>query len=85
MYIISLIILIFIYKYILVVLIIIELLILNLSLIIYIIFNFINLEIFIIYYLVFRVCEGVLGLGLLVLIVRFHGNELYFLFHINKF
>lgn len=85
MYIIILVILIFIYKFILVVLIVVELIILNISLIIYIVFRLVNLEVFIIYYLVFRVCEGVLGLTLLILIVRFHGNELYYLFNIKKF
>jgi len=52
---------------------------------IYIIYSLINLEIYIIYYLVFSVCEGVLGLSLLVLIVRIFGNELYYTFNISKF
>lgn len=69
----------------LVVLIVIEVIVLNLSIIMFIIFSIINLEIFIIYYIVFRVCEGVLGLALLTLVVRFHGNELYYLVNINKF
>lgn len=73
------------YKFILVVLIVVEIIILNLSIIIFIIFRLINLEIYIIYYVVFRVCEGVLGLALLTLMVRFHGNELYYLVNINKF
>lgn len=69
----------------LVVLIVIELIVLNLSIIIFLIFRLSNLEIYIIYYLVFRVSEGVLGLTLLVLIVRYYGNELYYIFNISKF
>lgn len=68
-----------------VVLIVVELIVLNLSIIIFLIFRLNNLEIYIIYYLVFRVSEGVLGLTLLVLIVRFYGNELYYIFNISKF
>jgi len=77
--------LIFIYKYILILLILLELVVLNISLIIFIIFRLIKLELYLIYYLVFRVCEGVLGLGLLVLVVRFYGNEFYYLINIRKF
>lgn len=77
--------LIFIYKFILVILIMFELIILNLSIIIYLIYSLINLDLFIIYYLVFIVCERTLGLALLVLIVRYHGNELYYLFNLRKF
>lgn len=69
----------------LVVLIIVELIVLNLSIIIFLVFRLNNLEIYIVYYLVFRVSEGVLGLTLLVLIVRFYGNELYYIFNISKF
>lgn len=69
----------------LVILMVIEIIILNLSIIIFIIFRIINLEIFIVYYIVFRVCEGVIGLSLLILVVRFHGNELYYIININKF
>jgi len=69
----------------LVVLIIVELIVLNLSIIIFLVFRLNNLEIYIVYYLVFRVSEGVLGLALLVLIVRFYGNELYYIFNISKF
>lgn len=62
-----------------------EIIILNLSIIIYLIYRLINLDLFIIYYLVFIVCERTLGLSLLVLIVRYHGNELYYLFNFRKF
>lgn len=77
--------LIFIYKFILVVLIIFEIIILNLSIIMYLIYRILNLELFIVYYLVFMVCERTLGLSLLVLIVRYHGNELYYMFNFSKF
>jgi len=63
----------------------IELMVINISLIIFLIFRLINLEFYLIYYLVFRVCEGVLGLRLLVIIVRFCGRDLYFIFNISKF
>jgi len=69
----------------LVVLIVVELIVLNLSIIMFLVFRLNNLEIYMIYYLVFRVREGVLGLTLLVLIVRFYGNELYYIFNISKF
>lgn len=77
--------LIFIYKFILVVLMIFEIIILNISIIIYLVYRIMNLDLFIIYYLVFIVCERTLGLSLLVLIVRYHGNELYYIFNIRKF
>lgn len=32
-----------------------------------------------------RVCERILGLALLILIVRFYGNELYYLFNVRRF
>jgi len=62
-----------------------ELVVLNISLSIFLIFRIIKLELYLIYYLVFRVCEGVLGLGLLVLVVRFYGSELYYMINIRKF
>lgn len=69
----------------LIVLILVEILVINVSLIFFLIFRFIKIEFYLIYYLVFRVCERVLGLGLLVIIVRFYGNELYYIFNIRKF
>lgn len=81
----SFIILIFLYKYILVLLLFIELLVLNVSLIIFLIYGIMRLDFYIVYYLVFSVCEGVLGLRLLVLIVRYYGRELYYIFNIRKF
>lgn len=75
----------FLYKYMLILLLFIELLVLNISLIIFLIYGIIGLDFYMIYYLVFRVCEGVLGLSLLVIIVRFYGRELYYIFNIRKF
>lgn len=81
----SFIILIFLYKYILILLLFIELIVLNISMILFLIYGMVGLEFYIIYYLVFRVCEGVLGLRLLVVIVRYYGRELYYIFNISKF
>lgn len=81
----SFILLIFLYKYILIILLLVELLVVNISLILYLILGMVKLDFFIIYYLVFRVCEGVLGLSLLVMIVRYYGKELYYIFNIRKF
>jgi len=69
----------------LILLILLELVVLNISLIIFMIFRIMKLELYLIYYLVFRVCGGVLGLGLLVFVVRFYGNELYYIINIRKF
>lgn len=77
--------LIFLYKYILILLLFLELLVLNISLIIFLIYGVIRLDFYIIYYLVFSVCESVLGLRLLVVIVRYYGSELYYIFNISKF
>ena len=77
--------LIFLYKYILILLLFLELLVLNISLIIFLIYGIIRLDFYIIYYLVFSVCEGVLGLRLLVVIVRYYVSELYYIFNIMKF
>lgn len=74
-----------IYKFILVILIVIEFLILRISLIIYIIFRILRIEVYIIYYLIFRVCERVLGLIILVLIIRYHGEEIYYSINLFKF
>jgi len=72
------------YKYILVILIIIEIIILNLSVILFYRFGMVNLEIYLIYFLVFMVCERVLGVTLLVIVVRFLGNDLFYSFVIRK-
>lgn len=81
----SFLLLIFLYKYILILLLFIELLVLNISLMIFLMYGIIELDFYIIYYLVFSVCEGVLGLRLLVIIVRYYGRELYYIFNIRKF
>lgn len=73
------------YKFILIILIMIEILILMISVLIYIIMRIINLEFYIIYYLVFSVCERVLGLIILVLVIRFYGNEIYYRINLLKF
>lgn len=73
------------FKYILRVLIIVELLIVVISLLLFFNFRIKGIEFFMIYYLVFRVCERVLGLIILVLIVRFHGNEYYVSINLFKF
>lgn len=69
----------------LVLLILVELMVINISLLIFLVFRIINIEFYLIYYLVFSVCEGVLGLSLLVIIVRFCGRDLYYMFNIRKF
>lgn len=81
----SFLLIIFIYKYILVLLILVELIVVNIALIIFIILIILQIEFIIIYYLVFRVCERVLGLGLIVRLVRFRKRDLYYIFNIRKF
>nr|AUT77309.1 NADH dehydrogenase subunit 4L [Polyrhachis dives] len=76
---------IFTYKFMLVVLMMIELVILNISMVMFLVFSLMNLELFTIYYLIFLVCESTLGLSLLVVIVRFSGNELFYTFNLMKF
>lgn len=74
-----------IYKYILIILIVIEIFIMMIAINIFIVFRFINMEVYIIYYLVFRVCERVLGLIILILVIRFYGNELFYSINLMKF
>jgi len=69
----------------LILLILVELMVMSVSLLIFLVFRIINLEFYLIYYLVFIVCEAVLGLRILVMIVRFRGNDLYYIFNIRKF
>lgn len=78
-------IIILIFKYILIILIVMELVIVRISVIIFIRIGIFNLEIYIIYYLVFRVCERVLGLIILVLVIRFYGNDFYYSINLFKF
>lgn len=62
-----------------------ELIVVNISLIIFVSLSILGLEFYLIYYLVFRVCERVLGLRLLVIVVRFYGRELYYVYNMRKF
>jgi NADH-ubiquinone oxidoreductase chain 4L len=56
-----------------------EFIVLSLFVFLFFYLNFFNFEqYFRIFFLVFRVCEGVLGLSILVAIIRSHGND-YFL------
>lgn len=57
----------------------------RISVILFIRIRVINLEIYIIYYLIFRVCERVLGLIILVLVIRFYGNEFYYSLNLFKY
>ena len=59
-------------------------LVVNIS-IVYIIIVEVRIEFYLVYYLIFSVCENVLGLELLVIIVRFKGNDLYYIFNFRKF
>lgn len=70
---------IFVFKHLLNILLRLEFIVLSLFLLIFFYLNFFNYEIyFSIYFLTFSVCEGVLGLSILVSIIRTHGND-YFL------
>ena len=70
---------IFSYKHLLNILLRLEFIVLCLFIILFSYLNFFNFEqYFRMFFLVFRVCEGVLGLSILVSIIRSHGND-YFL------
>lgn len=73
------------YQYMLVVLILLELIVLNIIILIFLSFRIINLEFYLIYYMVFILCERVLGLIMLILIVRYRGNEYYYFLDVFKF
>lgn len=73
------------YKYFLIMLIIMELVIMNLSVRLFYALGFLDLEVVFIYFLVFRVCERVIGLIILVLIIRHRGNDYYKSFRILKY
>lgn len=51
----------------------------------YLIYRILSIEVYIIYYIIFRVCERVLGLIILVLIIRYHGEEIYYSINLFKF
>nr|AWN56334.1 NADH dehydrogenase subunit 4L [Pheidole flavens] len=84
-FLVSLMLLIFLYKYMLIMLLLLELLVLMLSLIMFLVLGMSMLDFYMIYYLVFSVCESVLGLSLMVMIVRYYGSEMYYMFNISKF
>nr|UZT67611.1 NADH dehydrogenase subunit 4L [Parnips nigripes] len=57
-----------------------EIMMLSLMLMTYMFMLMLNFEYFLLFYLVFIVCEGVLGLTLLILLIRFKGmDKLYLL------
>jgi hypothetical protein len=62
-----------------------ELVVVNVSLIIFLFFSLYKIEFYLVYYLIFGVCERVLGLGLLVQVIRFYGRDLYYRLNIGKF
>jgi len=65
-------------KYLLITLLSLEFIVLRLFIFMFVYLNNNNLEIyFLIIFLVFSVCEGVLGLSILVLIIRTHGNNYF--------
>nr|ATW72796.1 NADH dehydrogenase subunit 4L [Atta sexdens rubropilosa] len=84
-FLISMMLLMLMYKHMLIMLMMMELLVINMSMIIYIMMVEVGMEFYLIYYLIFSVCESVLGLSLLVMIVRFNGNDLYYMFNFSKF
>lgn len=59
--------------------------IINVSVLIFLLFGLYKIEFYIVYYLVFSVCERVMGITLLVLVVRFGGNEYYNSINMSKF
>lgn len=82
-FILSCILFIFNWKYLLIILLSLEYIVLSLFLFIFIYLIINNIEIyFLIIFLVFRVCEGALGLSILVSIIRTHGNNYFQSFNI---
>nr|AWN56228.1 NADH dehydrogenase subunit 4L [Dorymyrmex brunneus] len=81
----SMVLLMLMYKYMLVMLLFLEIMVVNISVLIFILFSMIKMEFYLIYYLIFSVCESVLGMTLLVLVARFSGNEYYSSFNLSKF
>nr|DAC76827.1 TPA_asm: NADH dehydrogenase subunit 4L [Pseudomyrmex particeps] len=72
------------YKYMLIVLLMLELIVFNLSLLMGMYLSILDMEFYMIYYLVFSLCESVMGMSMLVLIVRFYGSEMYSFFSMSK-
>nr|YP_010968344.1 NADH dehydrogenase subunit 4L [Paraponera clavata]WNO15833.1 NADH dehydrogenase subunit 4L [Paraponera clavata] len=73
------------YKFMLIVVMMIEFVVLSITVFMFNFMYLLELEFYVIYYLVFSVCESCLGLSLLVLIVRYYGNDLYYSFNLTKF
>ena len=70
---------IFTFKHLLNILLSLEFVVLSLFILLFFFLNYFNFELyFSVYFLTFSVCEGVLGLRILVSIIRSHGND-YFL------
>lgn len=70
-------------KHLLSILLILEFIVLCLFILIFFFLNFLNFEMyFLIVFLTFRVCEGSLGLSILVSIIRTHGNDYFQSFNI---
>ncbi|KAG5335389.1 NU4LM oxidoreductase, partial [Acromyrmex heyeri] len=78
-FIISLLLLVLIYKHILIILIIIELLVVNISIIIHTVIVQVRIKFYLICYLIFSVCERALGLDLLMITIHIRGNDLYYI------
>jgi NADH-ubiquinone oxidoreductase chain 4L len=71
------------HKHLLIVLLRLEFIVLRIFFLIIIVFRFIEYDIYIlIVFLVFSVCEGALGLSILVSIIRTHGNDYFQSFRI---
>lgn len=65
-------------KHLLLILLSLEFIVLSIYLLLYIYFRFLSNDYFFgIVFLTFRVCEGVLGLSILVSIIRTHGNDYF--------
>lgn len=73
------------HKYVLVVLILLEIIVLTIMMVFFLVFRSVNLEFYVIYYIVFTLCERVLGLTILILIVRYSGNDYYYFFDALKY
>lgn len=70
-------------KHLLSILLILEFIVLGLFILLFIFLNLLNSEIyFLMIFLTFRVCEGSLGLSILVSIIRTHGNDYFQSFNI---
>lgn len=63
------------FDYFLLILIIMEIVVISISLYIYFLFGRSDMEILFVYYLVFSVCERVIGLSILVRVIRYYGED----------